>query len=355
MIELVILGVTELRRDGQPVPTVLAQPKRLALLAYLALAPDQSFRRRDTVAALLWPELDQEHARGSLRQALRFLRRELGDEVIRNRGEEEIGLDFSRFWCDAVACDRAGQDGDPDRAAELYRGDLLEGFFVGEAAPDFDRWIDEERLRLRARANGSWWARAEREWARGRSGDAVAAARRAVRLAPDDETGLCRLLRMLDESGDRAGAIAAYEEFARRLAAEYQAQPAAETQALIHAIRARTRPGPSAGADVTAPPPEAPPREASGGSLPAEATTRPPARTRRAVPVLVTVIIVLLTGYLVASRRPAESHAPAGVAVLPVVDLTGDTAAGYLAEAMTDELITDLARIRRLTVINRRT
>ncbi|HJR35214.1 MAG TPA: hypothetical protein VJ817_09720, partial [Gemmatimonadales bacterium] len=123
MLELRLLGGLDLRDDeGRTRNAVLAQPKRLALLAYLGLAPAPGFCRRDVVAALLWPEQDQEHARGSLRQALRFLRRELGDRVIQNRGEEEIGLDRSLIWCDAAEFQRALAAGETAEAARLYRG-----------------------------------------------------------------------------------------------------------------------------------------------------------------------------------------------------------------------------------------
>lgn len=355
VIELWVLGSTELRRDGRPAAAVLAQPKRLALLTYLALAPDRSFRRRDTAAAILWPDLDQEHARGSLRQALRFLRRELGEEVIRNRGEEEIGLDFTLVWCDALAFQGAARERDPGAATDLYRGDLLEGFFVGQAAPDFDRWVEAERLRLRTLAIQTWWARAEQERQADRTVEAVAAAKRAVRLAPEDETAVCRLLRMLDQSGDRAGAIATYEEFARRLASEYQAEPAAETQALIRAIRVRSDPGvPPAAA--SAPGPAAGAGSAPPAAHPAAAPRRPD-RALPVVPLLTGLVILLLAGYLLATgTRGAGGSTPRmGVAVLPVDDLTGDTVTRYLAEAVADQLTTDLAGIRALSVINRRT
>src|SRR5512134_3132103 len=91
MIRLQTLGHIDLRDgEGKEIGSVLAQPKRLALLAYLALAGSGRFRRRDTVVSLFWPEQDGERARGALRQALRFLRNELGGEVIVSRGDELI-------------------------------------------------------------------------------------------------------------------------------------------------------------------------------------------------------------------------------------------------------------------------
>ncbi len=80
MIELRTLGALELRgADGFEFRPILQQPKRLALLVYLAVATPRRFHRRDTLLGIFWPELDAEHARPALRRALYFLRRSLGD------------------------------------------------------------------------------------------------------------------------------------------------------------------------------------------------------------------------------------------------------------------------------------
>ena len=71
MLEIQTFGTVGLRnRDGTESQAQIVQPKRLALLIYLALAPRRRCRRRDQVVTLFWPELDQEHARGVLSQAL---------------------------------------------------------------------------------------------------------------------------------------------------------------------------------------------------------------------------------------------------------------------------------------------
>jgi serine/threonine-protein kinase len=58
VIRLRTLGALELRgRGGQELRAVLAQPRRMALLAYLALATPRSYHRRDTVLALFWASL----------------------------------------------------------------------------------------------------------------------------------------------------------------------------------------------------------------------------------------------------------------------------------------------------------
>ena len=254
MVEFRLLGTVHLTSaDGREARGLIGQPRRTALLAYLAAATPRGLHRRDSLLALFWPELDQSHARAALRQALHVLREELGANVLMSRGDDEVGLDFDVVRCDVAAFDCAVAAGRLTEALDLYRGELLEGFFIS-GAPDFERWQDDERRRLRETAARASQALVEE--AEGRGDRLVAAiwARRTLRLAPHDEAQFRRLLALLDLLGDRAGALQAYDEFARRLNAEFEAQPAAETQALVAAIRAR----------VTVVDPVAPPMDAPG-------------------------------------------------------------------------------------------
>jgi DNA-binding SARP family transcriptional activator len=241
MIDLQVLGGLNLAApDRQPeLRAILAQPKRLALLVYLALAGPGRFRRRDALVGLFWPELDTDHARGALRQALRFLRAELGAEVLVTRGEEEVAVRGEVLRCDAVAFERACEDRAWGPALALYRGDLLAGVFVSDCSVEFEHWLEGERVRLRRRAaDAAWSAVGELE----RTGDLVAAAplaRRAVELDPYDEASVRRLMRLLDRRGDRAGALSTYETFRSQLASRFEAMPSPETEALLVRIRAR--------------------------------------------------------------------------------------------------------------------
>lgn len=243
MICLQTLGAVDLRdSEGVEVRSILVQPKRLGLLVYLALAGAGRFRRRDMLISMFWPELDEEHARGALRQALRFLRHELGAGALVSRGDEEIGVDPLVLQCDALEFGAAIDREDWSRALEKCRGELLAGLFVGEVSPEFERWLEEERLGLRRRTAQAAWALVEAALAREDPVAAIPWARRAVELFPDDEAGLRRLMRILDRRGDRAGALQVYETFRRRLQAEYEASPAPETEALLAAIRSRQMP-----------------------------------------------------------------------------------------------------------------
>ena len=239
MIELRLLGrLTLTSADGRDVRALLGQPRRLALLAYLAAATPPGFHRRDSLLALFWPELDQEHARAALRQALHVVRDALGADAVASRGDEEIGLDVDRVSCDVAAFGRAVEQAEFREALDLYRGDLLEGFFIS-GAPDFERWLEAERSRLRDMAARAARMLGEHYEADGNLTTAAHWVRRALELAPNEEALLRRLVTVLDRHGDRAGALQAYAEFTARLAEEYQAQPAPETEALVAAVRAR--------------------------------------------------------------------------------------------------------------------
>src|SRR5262245_12532128 len=188
MIQLRLLGAIDLRgSDGPAIDSILAQPKRFALLAYLALTHSYGFRRRDSVVALFWPELDQERARNALRQALWFLRRSLGAGDSVGRGDEELGVDPGILQCDATEFERACEAERWHDALDLYHGDLLEGFFVSDASPDLEQWIEEERHRLRHLAAEAAWELAQEQASAGRLEAAAESGRRSAALRPDDE------------------------------------------------------------------------------------------------------------------------------------------------------------------------
>lgn len=243
MVVLRTLGTVELTDDtGRELQPILRQPKRLALLLYLALAVPRGFHRRDSLVALLWPELDQEHARAALRKTLFVLRQELGERAIIGRGDDELRLSDDVVWCDAVALVRALDAGEFAEAMALYRGDLLPGFHVAEASPGLSQWLEEERVRLRGRAAAGAWRLAEQ---REECGDVAGArdwANRAAQLEPLNESAARRLITTLDRMGDRAAAIRAYEGFARRLREELELAPSEETVALVQSLRGRAAP-----------------------------------------------------------------------------------------------------------------
>jgi DNA-binding SARP family transcriptional activator len=236
MLRLHTLGRLDLQIDRAHPHPLVAQPKRLGLLMYLCTAPHAGFRRRDHLLSLFWPELDDVHARAALRQMLYVLRQRLGDAVIRQRGDDEIGVHPDAMWCDASAFETACHDGRSHDAIALYHGDFLDGVHIPGSSQELDEWMDRERRRLRELARTAMWAIAESAVLE-KPATAVSLIRRAVSLAPDDEPALRRALALMEQLGDRAGALQLYHEFRARMAREYGAEPATITKTMAEALR----------------------------------------------------------------------------------------------------------------------
>jgi DNA-binding SARP family transcriptional activator len=253
MIDLRLLGAIDVRADQvDGTNAVLTQPKRLALLLYLALAEPAGLHSRDRLLALLWPEATDGSSRHSLRNALHALRRALGGAAIVTRGEAYVGLDFAAFRCDALELRAHLAASRVDQAVALWTGDLALGFHV-PGAPDFERWLEEQRAALRRAVRVAAWKRA-----RGLEGAGQAeldAVRRAARLDPGDEPGARWLMRLLAAAGDRSGALQAYQNLADWFAHELDAEPSAETKTLADGLRTAAAPRQTA-AETAAPAPE---------------------------------------------------------------------------------------------------
>ena len=143
----------------------------VALLAYLAVTG--RCHRRDSLATLLWPELDQSRALAYLRRILSMLRKTLGDEwLIVDRETVDLRRDLSGFgepdrsgvWLDVNAfrqrlasCATHGHPSTepcPDcippleEAVALYRDDFLAGFTLSDSAAfDEFQFFQTEELR----------------------------------------------------------------------------------------------------------------------------------------------------------------------------------------------------------------
>lgn len=238
---LTLFGDLDLRGRGVGCDRLVVNAKAIALLAYLAVPRMGRYVRRDMLTALLWPEFDQARARTSLRKTVHVIRRELSEDVISSRGDEEIALNGAVVWCDATAFNAAADAGFLLQAHELYRGELLSGFHIAGCA-EFQRWLDDQRSESRERAAAVAWALAQRFEADAALSDAAGLARKSVRFSWTDERALRRALAMLDRLGDRAGALKLFDEFARRLAADLEAQPSQETLELVARLRGGPKP-----------------------------------------------------------------------------------------------------------------
>lgn len=329
--------LVQVNADGEQ--ALATHAKRLALLMFLARGGPGQLLRRDTLLGLLWPDSDQSHGRGALRQALTGLRKQLGPDAIIAQGEEEVGLAPGMLTCDATEFEQACGRGQHADACALYRGDFATGFHVTGVGPEFDQWMDLERTRLRLlalRAGREASAAAERA---GRAAEAITLARWSVQLAPDDEAGVVHLIGLLDRAGDRSAALAAYQALERHLAAEYSATPSPETRALIEAVRLRNDPRVRSPGE----------RRAGLAPGPAPPPVRP-ARRRLLVAGLIGAIVTSVFLVALAWVRQPRLPSPSLLAVVPFRVSAADESLRWLAEGMVDLLSIRLSGVEGLEV-----
>lgn len=240
--ELTTLGHLQLERvppARKTAPSLLVRrPKHLALLVYLALQNGR-FSMRDTLLALLWPELDERHARNALSKTLGRIKECLGDGVVRALGAQEVGLWPGALRVDVEQFRTAAQKQDWFWALQLYRGDFLNGFHL-PAAPAFEAWADATRAQLRYQALNAAQQLADQQEQASDLPAALTSWRRALAIRPTDESVARRVMWLLHKSGDRAGALATYHALEDALRAEVDASPDDESRELASTIRSST-------------------------------------------------------------------------------------------------------------------
>ncbi|HEY0672534.1 MAG TPA: BTAD domain-containing putative transcriptional regulator [Longimicrobiales bacterium] len=356
MICLRTLGQLTLQQDEKALAvSLLGQPKRLALLAYLAAVHPAAPRSRDTLIALLWPEQDETHARTGLRQALLGLRRHLGAEAFTGMGDERVGVDPAHLWCDAAVFTAAIGRGDHVEALALYKGPFLDGFHLSDA-PEFERWVERERRRLELEAIAAAWHLVDASEAEGDESSARRWAERAIELAPYDEMGFRRYLGVLERQADAAAAITAFAAYRRRLLDDLGLEPSDETNALIERFRNNERTARQSVAGVLSAASE---RPVAADDRKSAATVPTARQSQRWIRLAVgAASVVALGGAVVAANwlrtDPVESeYSRTAIAVLPFRNLSTDSAHAYFAAGFQDELMTQLGKVSSLRLIGR--
>jgi DNA-binding SARP family transcriptional activator/Tfp pilus assembly protein PilF len=299
MIELRVLGTLALQSlDRGASAAGVTQPKRLALLLYLALAEPSGQHSRDSLMALLWPEADDESARRSLRNTLYGLRQALGDGAIMSHGEGYIELDPSAIRCDALLVRELLAAQRWNDALAAWAGDLAPGFHLA-GAPEFDRWLDAQRAALRRAVADAGWRRVD-EMERDGKPEVGETARRAWAIDPTNEAGARRLMQLLDGTAGHASALRAYDDLADYLRREYDTAPSAETRAVADRLSVRAQATPPAGP------------HAALSATPASPFFAPDLRRRRALrrTGLIATIVLVAAGVSVAALRvPLSAYA----------------------------------------------
>src|SRR5262245_12668333 len=270
--------------------------KAAALLAVLAARPGTR-HGREQLATLLWPESGEPQGRGALRQTLSLLRHALpdGGRIGSPDGKDIVTLDASGVDVDVQlleAAANANRTEDLERAVAAYRGDFLANLAI-DSEP-FEEWRRHERERLRDLANATYGRLVDAHIAGAEYERAAAVGERMLAFDPASEAAYRALMRVHLAQGEHGGAVRVYQRCKRYLETHLGVAPSPETESLYRQI-----------ADS----------EARQTPLPAR-------------------------------ERPA-------IAVVPFANLSDEPAQTHLAQAVVEDIITELSRFRTLRVIAR--
>jgi DNA-binding SARP family transcriptional activator len=191
------------------------------------------------VLAYLWPARDDEHARHSLAQLLYGMRRSLQRTMV--AGDVEFRLDPESLTSDISEFLQASNDA--ARLSVLYVGSFLDGFHLSDA-PLFDQWTERQRDRTANIFAAALETHARNAFAVGNHGVAIETWRRRVALGPFEPGPVIELMKALDASGDRPGAIRQARIYEDLIKSEDEMEGDPQITALADRIRNHETHGP---------------------------------------------------------------------------------------------------------------
>ncbi|MCE7985516.1 MAG: hypothetical protein DYG89_30445 [Caldilinea sp. CFX5] len=231
-LALKLLGTPQISLAGVPLND-LGMRKAEALLFYLAV--NQRPYTRTALAGLFWPEVAEDDARNNLRRVLPRLRARIGDYLRINR--QTVAFEQqAAYWLDVESFTTTlapfAQPTPPTaldfpqlaQALTLYQGEFLAGFYV-RAAPAFEEWVLVQREQLRLLAVRGLTALADFYLAQGAYSAGLAATQQLLTIEPWSEAAHFQQMVLLAQMGQRAAALAQYEQCRALLATEFGAQP----------------------------------------------------------------------------------------------------------------------------------
>ncbi|MGY8631220.1 BTAD domain-containing putative transcriptional regulator [Bradyrhizobium sp. 14AA] len=248
-LRLNIIGAFSASVDGHEIGL---GRKAQALLGYMMLSSARQLPRTKLVG-LLWSEKEDPLAKGSLRQSLSQIQREL-----KGRGCSHFHADQTHvaLEIEQVACDVMDIVSDAERgivhptllAHERLTDDILDD--LEGIDPAFSEWLAETRPLIHERLIGALTKLLPDEGQTDVTATAEAAAKAIYRLDSENELAVRVLIKTHVAAGSIGAALAIYARLWRQLEDTYDIEPHKLTQDLIAGLRQQqpetvARPAPS--------------------------------------------------------------------------------------------------------------
>lgn len=214
----------------------MSKRKACAILAYLLLS-GRSRETRGRLAALLWSEQDEEHARGSLRQCLKDLRRLSAETGLDFLAVDKLvlGIDPGTIRSDLDDLEQALEERKYDLALPLLakaRDGLCAG--LDDCDPVFDNWLRMQSTMMTDRLVARLAAALETE-TDPRQRKSIAAC--ILQLDPFFDDAVIETIRGVCQESGYARALAFFERYAAELKADMDLRPPPEMMQLLESLK----------------------------------------------------------------------------------------------------------------------
>jgi TolB-like protein/DNA-binding SARP family transcriptional activator len=366
---LTLFGGAVLDAESGPITGRAAQRHRVALLALLSTTR-RLHRRRDQLVSLLWPDADAERGRKLLSDSIYRVNQALGADAITGTGED-VRLNRAIVGRDIADFEAAIEAREWRQAVDSYGGPFLDGFYLPGAA-EFDQWMENERSQHARTAAKALEALAVDARKTDRAAEAVEWWQRLAAMAPDDSRVAMELMRALESTGNRAGALRRARIHATVLRETLDAEPDRAVQLLAAEI-ARRNEGPIAASAPQSPAQVVDQRplvvtrvsqververvqeKAAATRQDRDITPQQPVRRWLRNSVVASIVIVLaIASSELTKRSVGHTSATIGlrgsIAVLPFQDLSESDSGAHFADGMSEELMYLLPRTPGLRV-----
>ncbi len=348
-----ILGSLEVRVDGELLDeSRWPRKKAKTLLKLLALTPSRQLHREQLIE-ILWPDTDADLALNNFHKSVHAARRALEPDLKpgvasqflltveeRVAFADGVWIDCVEFEREAQAAFRTHDAAALDTARRLYRGELLE-------ENRYDDWTTVRREQLRSLHQRVLERLASVLDESGERAGAIAAFEQVVAANPINENAYRSLMRLYAVSGQRHLALDQFERCSDALRAELDTEPEAATRALFDQIV-------GAGLSRPALPVAAPASAATEGSRPAKPASVVPAKWLSAAAMVLFLAAIAIAASMF-FKPTKEKSVIDSLAVLALSSGGELSELGYVGEGIAESVINGISQMPGIRVMARST